>query len=433
MSDNANRVEFTREMKKDYTIITPNMAPIHFELIKNVLESFGYHIDLLRTTGREIADEGLKYVHNDTCYPALLSIGQLMHALHSGKYDLHKVALIMTQTGGGCRASNYIHLLRKALKKDGLDFIPVISLNLSGLESNSGFKITLPMIRQAIAALTYGDLLMLLKNQTKPYEVTPGESDALVDSWTNQLTKLFQQGKAFSQREVREYFQKIAQSFADIKRRDVEKIKVGVVGEIYVKYSPLANNNLEQFLFEQDCEVMVPGILSFMIFKVDNRLEDIRLYGGSQAKKQVCTLLKWYFTKYETDLIAAVKQFPQFTAPAPYSHLKELAGKVIGYGCKMGEGWLLTAEAMELVESGYGNVVCAQPFGCLPNHIVGKGMIRKVKRLYPQANIVPIDYDPSATQVNQENRIKLMLAVAKEQQRDQEEPQASLGGAPVQA
>ena len=434
MSDNANRVEFTREMKKDYTIITPNMAPIHFELIKNVLESFGYHIDLLRTTGREIADEGLKYVHNDTCYPALLSIGQLMHALHSGKYDLHKVALIMTQTGGGCRASNYIHLLRKALKKDGLDFIPVISLNLSGLESNSGFKITLPMIRQAIAALTYGDLLMLLKNQTKPYEVTSGESDALVDSWTNQLTKLFQQGKAFSQREVREYFQKIAQSFADIKRRDVEKIKVGVVGEIYVKYSPLANNNLEQFLFEQDCEVMVPGILSFMIFKVDNRLEDIRLYGGSQAKKQVCTLLKWYFTKYETDLIAAVKQFPQFTAPAPYSHLKELAGKVIGYGCKMGEGWLLTAEAMELVESGYGNVVCAQPFGCLPNHIVGKGMIRKVKNLYHQANIVPIDYDPSATQVNQENRIKLMLAVAKENLRDQEEaaPKAS-AAAPTHA
>ena len=433
MSDNANRVEFTREMKKDYTIITPNMAPIHFELIKNVLESFGYHIDLLRTTGREIADEGLKYVHNDTCYPALLSIGQLMHALHSGKYDLHKVALIMTQTGGGCRASNYIHLLRKALKKDGLDFIPVISLNLSGLESNSGFKITLPMIRQAIAALTYGDLLMLLKNQTKPYEVTPGESDALVDSWTSQLTKLFQQGKAFSQREVQEYFQKIAQSFADIKRRDVEKIKVGVVGEIYVKYSPLANNNLEQFLFEQDCEVMVPGILSFMIFKVDNRLEDIRLYGGSQAKKQVCTLLKWYFTKYETDLIAAVKQFPQFTAPAPYSHLKELAGKVIGYGCKMGEGWLLTAEAMELVGSGYGNVVCAQPFGCLPNHIVGKGMIRKVKNLYPQANIVPIDYDPSATQVNQENRIKLMLAVAKENLRDQEEAAPKASAAPAHA
>ena len=432
--DDTGRLLFTKEMKEEYTILMPQMLPVHFGMFQRLLELEGYKVDMLTSNHRGIIDEGLKYVHNDTCYPALLVIGQLIDAIKHGGYDPHKVALFITQTGGGCRASNYIHLLRKALKKDGLDFIPVISLNLSGLESNSGFKITLPMIRRAIAALTYGDLLMLLKNQTKPYEVTPGESDALVDSWTSQLTKLFQQGKAFSQREVREYFQKIAQSFADIKRRDVEKIKVGVVGEIYVKYSPLANNNLEQFLFEQDCEVMVPGILSFMIFKVDNRLEDIRRYGGSQAKKQVCTLLKWYFTKYETDLIAAVKQFPQFTAPAPYSHLKELAGKVIGYGCKMGEGWLLTAEAMELVESGYGNVVCAQPFGCLPNHIVGKGMIRKVTNLYPQANIVPIDYDPSATQVNQENRIKLMLAVAKENLRDQEEaaPKAS-AAAPAHA
>ena len=413
MADEKNRVEFTREMKKDYTIITPNMAPIHFELIKNVLESEGYHLDLLTTTGREIVDEGLKYVHNDTCYPALLSIGQLMHALHSGKYDLHKVALIMSQTGGGCRASNYIHLLRKALKKDGLDFIPVISLNLNGMEKNSGFQITLPLLRRAIAALTYGDLLMLLKNQVKPYEVNPGQADALVEEWIGKLTKLFEEGKGFAQREVREYFDQICQGFAAIPQTGEEKTKVGVVGEIYVKYSPLANNSLERFLFDQGCEPMTPGILAFMIFKVDNRLEDIALYGGSQAKKQLCTLLKWYFTKFEADLIAAVKKYPQFTPPAPYAHLKELAGPVIGYGCKMGEGWLLTAEVMELIESGYENVVCTQPFGCLPNHIVGKGMIRKVKSVYPQANIVPIDYDPSATQVNQENRIKLMLAVAK--------------------
>ena len=426
-----NYPKFTPEMKKTHKILIPNMAPVQFRILAAVMRQAGYTCELLENCGSQVSELGLKYVHNDTCYPALLVIGQFLDALGSGKYDLDHTALIITQTGGGCRASNYIHLLRKALKKDGLDFIPVISLNLSGLESNSGFKITLPMIRQAIAALTYGDLLMLLKNQTKPYEVTPGTSDALVDTWTQKLTKLFEEGKAFSQREVREYFQQIAQSFADVPRRDVEKIKVGVVGEIYVKYSPLANNNLEDFLFRQDCEVMVPGILSFMIFKVDNRLEDIKLYGGSQAKKQVCTLLKWYFTKYETDLIAAVKKFPQFTAPAPYAHLKALAGKVIGYGCKMGEGWLLTAEAMELVESGYGNVVCAQPFGCLPNHIVGKGMIRKVKKLYPQANIVPIDYDPSATQVNQENRIKLMLAVAKEQQRDREE--AASGKAPAAA
>lgn len=412
MADNASRVEFTREMKKDYTIITPNMAPIHFELIKDVLVSFGYKIDLLTTTGREIVDEGLKYVHNDTCYPALLSIGQMMHALHSGKYDLHKVALVMTQTGGGCRASNYIHLLRKALKKDGLDYIPVISLNLSGLESNSGFKITLPLLRRAIAALTYGDLLMLLKNQTKPYELTFGESDRLVSEWTKKLTKLFEENRAFTQREVRAYFDEIMESFARIPVERRSKTKVGIVGEIYVKYSALANNGLEDFLFHEGCEVMVPGIVGFMIFKVDNRLEDIELYGGSSAKKQLCTMLKWYFTKFERDLIESVKKFPQFTAPAPYSHLKELAGQVIGYGCKMGEGWLLTAEMMELIESGYENVVCTQPFGCLPNHIVGKGMIRKVKKVCPQANIVPIDYDPSATAVNQENRIKLMLAVA---------------------
>lgn len=410
--ETASRVEFTREMKKEYTILTPNMAPIHFELIKNVLESFGYKIELLRTTGREIVDEGLKYVHNDTCYPALLSIGQLMHALHSGKYDLHKVALIMTQTGGGCRASNYIHLLRKALHKDGLDFIPVISLNISGLESNSGFKVTLPLLRRGIAALTYGDLLMLLKNQAKPYEAEPGASDALVQQWILKLTRLFEQNKAFTQREVHAYFDEIARSFAEIPRQQRQKTKVGVVGEIYVKYSPLANNDLEEFLFQQGCEVMTPGIVGFMIFKVDNRLQDIELYGGSAAKKQLCTALKWYFTKFEADLIAAVKKYPQFTPPAPYSHLKALAGDVIGHGCKMGEGWLLTAEMMELVESGYENVVCTQPFGCLPNHIVGKGMIRKVKNVYPEANIVPIDYDPSATQVNQENRIKLMLSVA---------------------
>ena len=412
MADEKNRVEFTREMKKDYTIITPNMAPVHFELIKNVLVSEGYHIDLLTTTGREIVDEGLKYVHNDTCYPALLSIGQLMQALHSGKYDLHKVALIMSQTGGGCRASNYIYLLRKALKKDGLDYIPVISLNLNGMERNSGFQITLPLLRRAIAALTYGDLLMLLKNQVKPYEVTPGQADALVQQWIVKLTQMFEKGKGFAQREVRQYFDEICRDFAAIPQTGEKKIKVGIVGEIYVKYSPLANNSLEQFLFDQGCEPMTPGILAFMIFKVDNRLEDIALYGGNPAKKELCTVLKWYFTKFETDFIEAVKKYPQFTAPSPYSHLKELVGPVIGHGCKMGEGWLLTAEVMELIENGYENVVCTQPFGCLPNHIVGKGMIRKVKSVYPQANIVPIDYDPSATKVNQENRIKLMLAVA---------------------
>lgn len=235
-----------------------------------------------------------------------------------------------------------------------------------------------------------------------------------MDKWILDLTKLFQENKAFSQKQSTLYYEKIAQSFADIPVKRVKKTKVGIVGEIYVKYSGLANNDLENFLYEQGCEVMVPGILGFMIFKVDNRLEDIKLYGGNSAKKSAVQVLMWYFAKFERDLIATVKKFPQFVAPSPYSHLKELAGDVIGYGCKMGEGWLLTAEVMELIESGYENVVCTQPFGCLPNHIVGKGMIRKVKTVMPNANIVPIDYDPSATKVNQENRIKLMLAVARE-------------------
>lgn len=412
------RVEFTPEMKDTHTILVPNMLPTHFKLIVKVIQSYGYSCKLLTSSGRGVVDAGLKYVHNDTCYPALLTIGQMMDALHSGEYDLDKVALIMSQTGGGCRASNYIHLIRKALEKDGLSHIPVISINLSGLESNSGFKITLPMLRKAIAALAYGDILMLLKNQTKPYEVNAGESDALMEEWTDKLVDLMDKGKAFSQKDCLKYFDKIASSFAKIELKKTDKVKVGVVGEIYVKYSSLANNDLEEFLMEQGCEVMVPGILGFMIFKVDNRLEDIALYGGGTAKKAVMQILFNFFEKYENGIIDVLKNYPQFVAPSPYAHLKELVGPIIGYGCKMGEGWLLTAEMMELIESGYGNIVCTQPFGCLPNHIVGKGMIRKIKDVMPDANIVPIDYDPSATKVNQENRIKLMLAVAKEQQEE---------------
>ena len=424
---------FTKDMIKTHKILIPNMAVTQFRLMAAALECEGYNVEVLGNCGSEVAQLGLKYVHNDTCYPALLVIGQFIDALNSGKYDLDHTALLITQTGGGCRASNYIKLLRKALVKSGYGNIPVASLNFSGLEKGSGLPITLPLLRKVIACIFYGDMLCALRSQVKPYEDHPGDADAATERWIATIQDWMRTSKNFSAHDMKRQFPVIAADYARIPRTVTPKVKVGVVGEIYVKYSPLANNDLEQFLFEQGCEVMVPGILSFMIFKVDNRLEDINLYGGNQAKKQVCTLLKWYFTKYETDLIAAVKKFPQFTAPAPYSHLKELAGKVIGYGCKMGEGWLLTAEAMELVESGYGNVVCAQPFGCLPNHIVGKGMIRKVKKIYPQSNIVPIDYDPSATQVNQENRIKLMLAVAREQQRDREEAQAGASAQPTPA
>ena len=411
----GERVEFTKEMRKEYTILIPDMLPVHFKLLRNIFTLHGYRVGLLKNTGRKVVDTGLKYVHNDTCYPALLVIGQMISALQSGKYDVNKVALMITQTGGGCRASNYIHLLRKALVKAGLGHVPVISLNLSGLESNSGFHLTLEMIYQALIGLTYGDLFMLLKNQVRSYEVNKGDADDLIDKWVKELSNQFRQRKGYTPKGMERNMKAIVEDFTKIPVSNVKKTKVGVVGEIYVKYSSMANNDLENFLVEQDCEVMVPGVMGFMMFKIDNRIEDINLYGGNPAKKKVCQLLMKYCEMLEKMLYNVVSENSEFLPPSKYAHIKQLITGVVGLGNKMGEGWLLTAEMLELAESGYGNIICAQPFGCLPNHIVGKGMIRKIKEIYPKANIVPIDYDPGATKVNQENRIKLMLAVAREE------------------
>ncbi len=405
------RVEFTKEMKKTHKILFPNMCEIHFSMLQKMFQSHGYDVELLKTTDQSLVDVGLKYVHNDTCYPALLTIGQMISALQSGRYDVNRTALMMTQTGGGCRASNYIHLLRKALAAAGLAHVPVISVNISGLERQSGFTLSLAMLRQAVAVLVYGDLLMLLHNQTRPYECESGRSEALVDSWTARLSEQIEQKRALGPKEMARNMRSIVLDFQAVEREEKRKTKVGVVGEIYVKYSALANNQLEKFLYEQDCETMVPGILAFMLFKVDNRLEDIRLYGGSAAKKTLVQGLFRILLRFETLFLKALEG-STFTAPTGYAHLKKLVKPFIGYGCKMGEGWLLTAEMIELIELGYQNIVCAQPFGCLPNHIVGKGMIRAIRSVYPEANIVPIDFDPGATKVNQENRIKLMLAVA---------------------
>ncbi len=414
MKKESNRVEFTKAMKKTHKILIPNMADIHFHILEKVFLSYGYNMELLTNTDSGVIQEGLKYVHNDTCYPALLTIGQLISALKSGKYDVDHTAVMMSQSGGGCRASNYIHLLRKALKNAGLGQVPAISLNISGLEKNGGFSLTLPMILKAVAAMTYGDLLMLLSNQTRPYEVNKGETDALVNKWVDDISEQFVHNKGLFRKGVKKNLADILDSFEKISVEKTEKVKVGIVGEIYVKYAALANNNLEKFLASQDCEVMVPGIIQFFLFKIDNRIEDINLYGGNPIKKFFCKLLFRYVENFETDMMDTLKGTNNFTVPSPYAHLKTLVKPALGYGCKMGEGWLLTAEMMELIESGYGNIVCAQPFGCLPNHIVGKGMIRKLQELYPQSNVVAIDYDAGATKVNQENRIKLMIAVGKE-------------------
>lgn len=408
--DKTGRLLFTEEMKKEYTILIPQLLPVHFKIMRKIFESKGYNCVTLEGTFDEVIDLGLKYVHNDTCYPAILSIGQLLTAVNSGKYDTNKLALMMTQTGGGCRASNYIHLLRKALKNAGLEHIPVISLNLSGFEKNPGFKITFDFGVKMAYAMVYGDLIVHLANQTRPYEMNKGETDKLVDTWVNHLATEFENGVKMSRKSVLKRMDDICSDFSKIEVAEKNKPRVGIVGEIYVKYCPLGNNNLEEFLLNEGCEVVVPGVMDFMIFKIYNREVDVNLYGGLWAKKVMCHYLKAFVERYQKDMIDTIKKYPGFRSPSTFSQLEKYAKDYLGVGNKMGEGWLLTAEMLELINEGTPNIVCTQPFGCLPNHIVGKGMIRKIKDDYPESNIVAIDYDPSATKINQENRIKLMLA-----------------------
>ena len=415
---------FTEDMKKTHTILIPNMAPVQFRILAAAMEHKGYKVELLGNCGSQVSELGLKYVHNDTCYPALLVIGQFLDALQSGKYDLDHTALIITQTGGGCRASNYIFLLRKALEKAGYGNIPVLSLNFSGLEKGNSLPMDLTFIRMALAAIYYGDLLVTLKAQTAPYEIHPGDAAALQEKWLDTICGWVHEGKGFSQQEMKAAMPKIAAEFAAIPVHRVPKVKVGVGGEIYVKYSPLGNNDLENFLATQDCEVNLPGLMGFVQYCAYNPSETARLYGGSFLEKHISDLILGYIAQMEKVIIHALKD-NGYHAPLPFSELTELTEGLISKGDKMGEGWLLTAEMAELIRSGYENIICAQPFGCLPNHICGKGMINKLRELYPQANITPIDYDPSATRVNQENRIKLMLAVARERLAEKAEAQES--------
>ena len=408
-----NYPRFTPEMKKTHKILIPNMAPVQFRILAAAMEREGYTCELLENCGSQVSELGLKYVHNDTCYPALLVIGQFLDALSSGKYDLDHTALIITQTGGGCRASNYIHLLRKALAKAGYGQVPVVSLNFSGLEKDSGFPMTVPFMAKLLSIIYYGDLLVALKAQTEPYEVQKGSAAAMQEKWLDTICGWVREDRGLSGNEMKGAMTRIARDFASIPVRRVPKVKVGVVGEIYVKYSPLGNNDLEKFLASQDCEVNLPGLMGFVQYCCYNPSETARLYGGTFLEKNISAVLLKYIEGMENVMIHALRE-NGFHAPLPFRELVKLADGIISTGDKMGEGWLLTAEMVELIRAGYENIVCAQPFGCLPNHICGKGMINKIRELYPQANITPIDYDPSATRVNQENRIKLMLAVARE-------------------
>lgn len=410
----AATADFTPEMKNTHVILAPDIFPMHMDLITGIFGMYGYRVEVLHDTGRRVIDTGLRYIHNDMCYPAVCAIGQQLYALTSGRYDPHKTALVQFQTGGGCRASNYIWMLRKALREMGMEYVPVVSLSLSRVEGSSGFRFTPMMLAKALMALVYGDLIMLLYNQVRPYEVTPGAARAAADKWNRELLEQFRHNRGLAGPGVARNMRSIAREFADIPRRKEKKTRVGIVGEIYVKYSPFGNNALEEFLASQDCEVMVPGVCGFFQYMFDNMLTDRELYGGGLKAALLGRTGARIARRLENKMLAVLKEFPEFIAPTGFEHLRRLGEKVIGRGVKMGEGWLLPAEIAELQELGYRNVVCAQPFGCLPNHIVAKGTVRTLREMYPQANICPIDFDAGASRVNQENRIKLMLAVAKE-------------------
>lgn len=400
---------FKDEMKSTYTILVPDMLPVHFKLIINIFKKYGYNVELLQTSTRAVVDEGLKNVHNDTCYPALLVIGQFIDALKSGKYDPDKTALMITQTGGGCRASNYIHLLRKALRKE-FPQVPVISLNLTGLEKGmGGIHITAPMLLKTLYAVIYGDLLMSLYNQCKPYEINKGDTERAREKWQKKLPGIFDKREFLK---LKKYCTAILRDFDSIKRTKRNKIRVGIVGEIYVKYSPLANNHLEEFLLSEGCEPIVPALLEFVMYCLAGSVADSRLYGHKTKKSRISDIGYRLIHSVQKRVIKIIKEHGAFDAPHDFDDIKALADKYISLGVNMGEGWLIPAEMAALAETGTKNIICAQPFGCLPNHIVAKGMSRVIKDSHPGANIVAIDYDPGATKVNQENRIKLMLANA---------------------
>lgn len=417
--ESVNYPKFLASMRKTHTILIPSMLPFHMALFEKALIQSGYNVEIMKNEGNDVVQEGLKYVHNDTCYPALLVIGQFIDNLNH-RNDLDKLVLLITQTGGGCRASNYIHLLRKALEKAGYGYIPVVSLNVSNLEKDSGLKLTLPLIKKIAAAMTYGDQLMYLYNKTRSYEITPGTAKTLAEDWISKIGNQFEQKKGVSLRALKKNLNKIAIDFDNLKL-DLSKAKpkVGVVGEIYVKYAALGNNHLEEFLVSQNAEVMVPGLYGFILYCLYNSLYDYQLYNRGKKKLLLSKFIIHYLKKRETLMIKSISK-TKITPMQYFSHTKELSEGILSHGTKMGEGWLLTAEMIELVQIGYGNIVCAQPFGCLPNHICGKGVMKKIKTLYPEANIVAIDYDPSATRVNQENRIKLMLSIAREQIKEED-------------
>ena len=407
------RVEFTKEMREEgYTILAPQMSPIHFQFLEPVFRQFGYHFVILKNDDRAAVDAGLQYVNNDACYPSLIVVGQVMDALLSGKYDLDRTAVLMTQTGGGCRASNYVGFFRRALEKAGMGQIPVISLNANGMEQNSGFSTPLPMLIKAMEALSYGDILMRVLYATRPYEKEPGSANALHDKWASIAIKQLQKKRPdFSG--YRDIVRGIIRDFDALPRRAVEKPKVGIVGEILVKFSPLANNHIVELLESEGAEAVMPDLTDFLFYCMYNQRYKYEHLGGSRTNRDIANIGIYALEQFRRTAVRELVRSVHFVPPAKIEHLADLAAPHVSIGNETGEGWFLTGEMMELIEEGVPNIVCTQPFGCLPNHVVGKGVIKNLRATHPNANIIAVDYDPGASEVNQLNRIKLMLSSAR--------------------
>ncbi len=411
VSSAYNRVVFTKDMKKDYTILCPQMSPIHFDLLEPAIRTFGYNVEVLQNHNRNAVDVGLQYVNNDACYPSLIVIGQIMDALLSGKYDLNHTAVFMSQTGGGCRASNYIGFIRRALEKAGMSQIPVISVNANGMETNPGFQITLPLLTKAMQAVVYGDIFMRVLYATRPYEAKPGSANALHEAWKKRCIASLSKKNA-GMIEFARNIRGIIHDFDQLARLDVKKPKVGIVGEILVKFSPLANNHVVELLESEGAEAVMPDLMDFLLYCFYNNNFKAEHLGTKKSTAWLCnagiSLLEYFRKTAKKELEASL----HFAPPSSINKLADMAKGFVSLGNQTGEGWFLTGEMLELIESGVENIICTQPFGCLPNHIVGKGVIKELRKNYPGSNIIAVDYDPGASEVNQLNRIKLMLATA---------------------
>ncbi|WP_027626818.1 2-hydroxyacyl-CoA dehydratase [Clostridium lundense] len=403
------RIIFTKDMKKKHTILCPQMAPIHFELVQEAFRASKYNLQVLPSVDKKCIDEGLKYVNNDACYPSIIVVGQMIEALKSGKYDLNNTSVIISQTGGGCRATNYIGFLRKALKEAGFLNIPVISANVIGLEKNPGFTVSLSLINKGLMSLIYGDLLMRVLYRVRPYEKIKGSADLLFNKWMKKCKTNVRDG---NRKRFKENIYNIVKDFDNLEINDILKPKVGVVGEILVKFHPTANNNIVDILEKEGAEAVVPDLLDFFMYCAYDANYRYEKLSGSKISMMVSNWAIKAMEFYRKEMKEALNNSNRFTSPEKIEELAESASSIVSIGNQTGEGWFLTAEMIELIETGVKNIICMQPFACLPNHVTGKGMIKELKRVYPGANIAAIDYDPGASEVNQLNRIKLMLSVA---------------------